>query len=241
MGILHSSGEYIMNLDSDDEINDNECLEYLYNKNKYLKVDIIAFSLMNKKNNIIYKCNFNSQIFRQPQLFNNIFSKENDIINDYLITNKLIKKEVFLKAYEFLKNSIYNWKWNYFEDDIWNILVHRYAKSELCLDRLVYIYNYNNKSLMNKRFGTMEFQNILYRHEMYKKIFSKKEEQKFLIAEYNILFNRLKSKLKILLLINNNCINKQIRNIFEYFINNYNCSIYNRNIIIDFLKKIPIN
>ena len=241
MGILHSSGEYIMNLDSDDEINDNECLEYLYNKNKYLKVDIIAFSLMNKKNNIIYKCNFNSQIFRQPQLFNNIFSKKNDIINDYLITNKLIKKEVFLKAYEFLKNSIYNWKWNYFEDDIWNILVHRYAKSELCLDRLVYIYNYNNKSLMNKGFGTMEFQNILYRHEMYKKIFSKKEEQKFLIAEYNILFNRLKSKLKILLLINNNCINKQIRNIFEYFINNYNCSIYNRNIIIDFLKKIPIN
>ena len=69
-----------------------------------------------------------------------------------------------------MKSSIYNWKWNYFEDDIWSILVHRYARSELCLDRLVYIYNYNNKSLMNKRFGIIEFQNILYRHEIYKKI-----------------------------------------------------------------------
>ena len=241
MGILNSSGEYLMNLDSDDEINDDECLEYLYNKNKYLKADIITFGLLNKKNNLIYKCNFTNQIFQQPQMFNYIFNKYTDNVRDYLITNKLIKKDVFLKAYEFLKNSIYNWKWNYFEDDIWNILVHKYAKSELCLDRLVYIYNYNNKSLMNKRFGNIEFQNILYRHEIYKKIFSKKEEQKYLIAEYNFLFNRLKSKLNNILLINNSCINKQIRNIFEYFINNYNCSINTSNIINNFLKKIPIN
>ena len=120
-----------------------------------------------------------------------------------------------------MKSSIYNGKWNYFEDDIWNILVH-------------------NKSLMNKRFGISEFQNILYRHEIYKKIFSKKEEEKYLIPEYNFLFNRLKSNLKHILLINNNCINKQIRNIFNYFINNYNCSKNKRNLIIDFLKKIPI-
>ena len=220
MGILYSSGEYIMNLDSDDEIYDDECLEYLYNKNKYLNVDIISFSLVNKKNNNIYKCNFNNQIVRQPKLFNNIFKEKNNIIIDYLITNKLIKREVFLKAYEFLKNSIYNYKWNYFEDDIWNILVHRYAESKLCLDRLVYIYNYNNKSLMNKRFGNIEFQNLLYRHELYEKIFSRKEEQKYLISEYNFLFNRLKANVKNILLINNDCINKQIRNIFEHFINN---------------------
>mgnify|MGYP002625337468 CR=1 FL=1 len=32
MGILNSTGEYLMNLDSDDEINDSESLEYLYNQ-----------------------------------------------------------------------------------------------------------------------------------------------------------------------------------------------------------------
>ena len=37
MGILNSSGEYLMNLDSDDEINDNDCLEYLYNKTHLFK------------------------------------------------------------------------------------------------------------------------------------------------------------------------------------------------------------
>ena len=94
---------------------------------------------------------------------------------------------------------------------------------------------------MNKRFGIIEFQNLLYRHEMYKKIFSKKEEQKYLISEYHSLINRLNSNLKNILLINNNCINKQIKNIFEHFITNYNCTIYKRNIINDFLKKIPIN
>ena len=85
-------------------------------------------------------------IQKQPKLFDSLFNK-NNIINDYLIWNKLIKKHVFQKAYEFFKQEIYNGKWNYYEDDIWNILVNRYAISKLCVNRLVYIYNYNNDSI----------------------------------------------------------------------------------------------
>ena len=147
MGILNSKAEYIMNLDSDDLIYDKGSLEYLYNTTKIYNPDILSFYLIKKKNNLIYKCKYKNKIQRQPKLFKSIFWKNNYII-DYLITNKLIKKEVFLKAYEFLKKYIYKWKWNYFEDDIWNILVHRYAKSKICLNRLVYIYNYNNNSLI---------------------------------------------------------------------------------------------
>lgn len=38
--------------------------------------------------------------------------------------NIVIRKEIFLKAYETFKEEIYDKKWNYFEDDIWSILVN---------------------------------------------------------------------------------------------------------------------
>ena len=142
MGIINSSGKYIMNLDSDDELNDNECLEYLYNQFQKYKVDIINYSVLFKETNYINKCPNNNEIVTQPKLYNTLFSEGGEI-RDYLIGNKIMKREVYLKAYESFKIAIYNGKWNYFEDDVWNILVNRYAISKLCVDRLIYIYNNN--------------------------------------------------------------------------------------------------
>ena len=110
-------------------------------------------------------------IQKQPQLFKSIFGSTNEI-KDYYIWNKIIKRETFQKAFEAFKKEIYSLKWNYFEDDIWNILVNRFAKSKLCISRVIYIYNYNEDSLMNKRLGITEFKNLIFRHEMYKKIVS---------------------------------------------------------------------
>ena len=122
MGILNSSGEYIMNLDPDDELADNDCLEYLYNITRINHVDIITFMALNKKKNkTINKCrNKISKVEVQPKLFYSIFDR-NNLITDYWIWNKLIKREIFLKAYQMFKDEIYNGKWNYFEDNIWSI------------------------------------------------------------------------------------------------------------------------
>ena len=49
MGILHSSGEYLINLDPDDEFNDSDNLEYLYNITLRNKVDIVTFKTFYKK------------------------------------------------------------------------------------------------------------------------------------------------------------------------------------------------
>ena len=228
MGILNSSGEYLMNLDADDELNDNKSLEFLYNKTKILKVDIIQFTILFKITNSTFGCVYNNKILIQPNLYQSTFMNDNGI-SDYLIWDKIIKREVFLKAYEDFKIAIYNGNWNYFEDDVWNILVNKYAKSKLCVDRLIYIYNNNNNSLMHHRFNKIEFQNLLYRHDMYKIIFRKKEEEKYLIFDYNFIFNRLKYNLDILLLMNDTYINRKIKNIFEFYISNYNCSINQTN------------
>jgi hypothetical protein len=62
---------------------------------------------------------------------------------------------------------------------------------------------------------------------MYEKIFSLKNEEKYLIAEYYFLFNRIKSKQKSLLLLKDNNLNTQIIYIFKFFLKNYNVSKIN--------------
>ena len=237
MGILNSSGEYLMNLDPDDEIKGVDSLEYLYKQSKNLNLDIISFNALDKKSNGVIKCIDKNKIYRQPNLFFSLFGR-NNLIREYVIWNKLIKREIFLSAYEDFKEKIYNGKWNYFEDDIWNILVNRYAKSRLCINRVVYIYNYNKGSLMNQRCRIIEFQNLIYRHEMYAKLFSVKNDEKYLIAEYHFLFNRLRSLQKYLLLLNNKDINNQINYIFQIFLKKYECSTAEKKNINDFLNLI---
>ena len=146
MGIINTSGEYIMNVDADDELADKENLELLYEEILKTKADIITFNIFDKKLNKFIKCQRKTEIQKQPNLFESIFGG-NHIIEDYLIWNKLIKKEIFLKAYEFFKDEIYNGKWNYNEDEMWSILVNKYAENKSCVNKLVYIYNYNNDSL----------------------------------------------------------------------------------------------
>ena len=101
MGILNSKGEYLMNLDPDDELVSRDNLKYLYNIAKKLKVDVISFGLIKQNNytssNLFLCSKFNNITF-QPEIFDS-----NGDIFDYLITNKLIKKELFKKVYRLIK------------------------------------------------------------------------------------------------------------------------------------------
>ena len=105
----------------------------------------------------------------------------------------------------------------------------------------MYIYNYNNDSLINKKQGMIEFQNLLYRHEMYKKLFANEENERFLIAEYLFLIKRLELQLNYFLLISDYNMSKQFINVFKYFLDNYNCSDYQKNKIINLLNSISKN
>ena len=59
MGILYSKGEYLMNLDPDDALENSESLRYLYRKIKNSKPDVIKFGMLfknNLKKERIFKC-----------------------------------------------------------------------------------------------------------------------------------------------------------------------------------------
>jgi glycosyltransferase involved in cell wall biosynthesis len=171
IGIISCSGEYLMNLDPDDEFEGPDNLEVLYNNAKEAKIDIISFGYLYKKNNkIIFRCSNFDEIYKQPKIFKSVFSSRY-YLKDYLIWNKLIKRNIFIKAYKTFRQKAYGEKWNYHEDNIWSILVYKYAKSMKCLKKLIYIYNNFHDSLINKRNKILEINNLIYRHEMYKKIF----------------------------------------------------------------------
>ena len=101
---------------------------------------------------------------------------------DFYITNKLIKKELFKKAYNLYKKYIYGKKWNYYEDNIWSILINKYANSSIFINKKIYYYYKNKDSVMNNRGNILELKNIIYRNEMYKKIFNNTNEEKYIIA-----------------------------------------------------------
>jgi glycosyltransferase involved in cell wall biosynthesis len=239
MGVYNSKGEYIMNVDPDDELEGADNLEYLYNKAKKSKVDIISFATLYKSNEqITIKCSKFHKIYRQPLIFESAFNSNNNLI-DFLIWNKLIRREIYLKAYEFFRPKIYGEKWNYHEDNIWSILVNKYAKTMICVNKLIYIYNDFKDSLMKNRYDLIELNNLIYRHFMYKEIFTTQKENKYLIAEYLELINFIEESDNFYQIIkNNDKIRIQLFKIFINFTENYSCSVEVKQKIKIFLNKI---
>ena len=230
IGILNSNGEYLLSLDPDDEYQGSNNLRYLYNKAKNLNVDVVNFIILylpNKKKSKKF-CNFN-QIVKQPELFEKAFKK--NILNDFYVTNKLVKKEVFEKAYNFYKTYIYGEKWNYFEDNIWSILIYKFSNSSIFINKIIYYYYLNSESVMMNRGNILELKNLLFRNEMYKKIFNNKNLFKYLFGGYSELLDVFEYNINI---------TKENYNIHKMFINNINDLIKNYNISNELLKKINL-
>ena len=110
MGISNSSGEYLMNLDPDDKLVSKYDLHSLNIIAKKKKYDTIIFLIkripVNKSDTEFFK-----------------YLDENQLkLEDYYITNKLVKKETFIKAFQEFKDEIFDKHWNYHEDIICSTL-----------------------------------------------------------------------------------------------------------------------
>lgn len=238
MGILNSTGEFVMNLDPDDEIKGKNNLKYIYKIAKNSKIDILSFAYI-FKNRTFIKCYKYNKILKQPKLFHLLFNNYN-IVNDYLIWNKLIKRNLFLKAYESFKNKIYNEKWNYHEDNIWSILIYKYANSMKCTNKVVYKYNSFKDSLMqSKHHNIIDAKNFIYKEEMFIKILNKKSDNKYIIAEYNKSFPKIVNRLP--LLKSNKKIKNKLFKMLESCIKIYKCPAFFIKRIQTFINFIEFN
>jgi len=151
MGISNSTGEYLMNLDPDDKLSNNNDLSTLYKYSKNKKYDLITFLIKriptNKKDVEFFKYLDETQLNR----------------TDWYITNKLVRKEIFMKAFHEFKEEIFDERWNYHEDNIWNYLVRKFAKSIKILDKYIYYYKKNKDSLSVNKDSSIEIKNRIER------------------------------------------------------------------------------
>jgi glycosyltransferase involved in cell wall biosynthesis len=203
MGILSSKGEYLMSFDPDDRYQAKTNLKYLYNIAKKLKVDFVSFLVYFLPSKITSNYFTNSnEIIRQPELYQSLF--KNNLLNDYFITNKLIKREIFLNAFNIFKKYI---------------LIYKYANSSVFINKKIYYYYLNQESTMTNRGNTLELKNLLNRYEMYKKIFTTKNEEKYLIVGFNELLNIFEENVNLVKI--NSEIKDRFINISKEFMNNY--------------------
>ena len=159
MGIINSSGEYVMNLDPDDKLEGKNNLAVLYYYSKKLNLDFLRFLHKRIPKNQL-EINFCESL-----------DKKQLKIQDFWITNKFIKRKVIMKAYNDFKSKIYLYKWNYHEDNIWSELIKKYSNSTFIYQKYIYLILRNNKSLMSTiKSNKIEMRNRLYRLETYSKL-----------------------------------------------------------------------
>ena len=149
IGILHSKGDYIMNLDNDDLFIDTDIYTFLYNKIKKEQFDIIGFVAVEAddydpiissiKENYFHNHDDNLTIF-QPRLTFFPYTKlgpEGILFykaNDYHVWGRMVKTDLYKKAINNLgRNALGEYRITRFltwgEDTIMSIALFHFAKS----------------------------------------------------------------------------------------------------------------
>lgn len=166
--ILNSNGKYILLMDPDDIIMNQDIIFELYNYNYKYNLDIIEFLVFHQKEgktNIIFPKdhtlshyhNFKKNIIKQPELSNIIFYNRNS--NEYswiicrTIWNKLIRKEILLNSIKYLNNDYFKNQFLIAADDTpINILAFQFANnySNINIPGYLYILRENGMSSDNK-------------------------------------------------------------------------------------------
>ena len=198
IGVLKSKGEFLIIPDSDDILSKNilRICYYIAKRNNY---DLIRFNMFSQNNFIfnIINNNLKNPIY-QPELKNIlIYGLGYQKLIDGIISNKFIKRIIYIRALNNIKKYNLNLHMTYFEDGLINFALHRNGNSLYLLKRLGYFYIFNRKSIshsVNKnKYFLCYFIFLKYIFENIKNNKYEKEMVYFLLDEYiknnNILYS----------------------------------------------------
>ena len=176
-GILNAEGKYIILLDPDDLLMNQDLFQELYNYNLENTFDIIEFLVYHKKEgrkNIFFPKdhklnhyhNYQNHIINQPELSDIIFynpnSKEYSSIICRSIWNKLIKKEIILKSINYLNNDYFRNQYLIAADDTpLNILSFQFANNYSNINLPGYLYNLREDGMSRDKKGNIKHDIIL--------------------------------------------------------------------------------
>ena len=154
-GVLYSKGNYIILPDPDDILS-KDILQSCYEtaiKNNY---DLVRFNIYLGNDNIFFESIVNSlengPIYH-PQISSYLFYGKGILQQiDFNITNKLIKRIIFIKAISTMNIYYFNLYMTNLEDCLINFLIYRNINSYYFLKKIGYYY------LPNKNSITLNFQ-----------------------------------------------------------------------------------
>ena len=153
IGIINSSGKYIIMPDADDILSQN-ILKTCYESAIKNNIDIIRFNIYIGNENIFFDYYVNKlkvkPIF-QPELKTYLFYGLNTLEQiDFNLSNKFIKREIFISALNSMNKFYLNQYMINYEDGLMNYMLYRTAKSFVFIKRIGYYYLLNNQSISLK-------------------------------------------------------------------------------------------
>jgi len=246
--ILYSKGEYILLIDPDDMILNQNLFEELFNYNLNYQFDIIEFSVIQQKetrskiffpqeHEYNHYHRFKKKIIYQPELSNILFFQPNS--NNYSMIicrtswNKLYKKNLLIKTINYLEKEFHNKFLIAADDTPINMINFQFANnySNIFLPGYLYFLRKNsmsNKIKDNNHLKIVSINYLLYFRLFYRYIKDFNKDLNYFYYDFTS-FSPYFLKLKELNVseyipkakefLNNIIINKNIPKKFNYFIN----------------------
>ena len=188
--IINAKGKYILLMDPDDILLNQDLFQELYLFNIKYNLDIIEFLVYHQiegKTKIIipedqslsHFHNFKKKIIAQPELSELIFflpnTKEYSSIICRTIWNKLIKNEILKKSIDYLNNDYFKNQFLIAADDTpLNILSFQFANNYSNINIPGYLYNLRENGMSSDNKGNIKHDIILsYNFLLYFKFFYK--------------------------------------------------------------------
>ena len=240
IGTLYSKGKYLILPDPDDIISKNILLISYKYAEKYF-YEMIKFNLYIGYKQLHFenysKNKGNSEIY-QPELKMHLFYGNNELqVIDSNLTNKFIKRELYLRALNIMKNYYLNKYIIYMEDAMINFILYRTSKSLYFMKNIGYYYIKHSQSITNNELN-ISLLRIKFGFIYLKLLLEYSKNIKYEKDIINIIFNKLIKKIKIQKLFKYKNIDYNFyNNIINIFLNCKFISTENKKIVED-LKKI---
>lgn len=173
IGIENSNGNFIVFIDSDDEIFENT-IELLVKNIENVDFAIGNYKYKNGLENIILNSKIDSDIFDiQSKILIDNTENRKSVSNPRSVWGKIYKAEI-------IKNNNIRFIPNLklFEDGLFNLEYLMYVKKYKIFKSIIYVYNITNDSAVNRFYNDLYFQDTLRINSLENLLnkFNKKEE-----------------------------------------------------------------
>ena len=149
LGVKYAKGKYTISMDQDDLYINKNLFNELFNISEKNYLDIIQYKHIKynlKENKLVFERDLKSpnyyKIIKQPELGNTKYFLRYELFKSYFLWDKLIKKEIYLKALNLIGEEILNKKIVHREDHIATFYLYKAANKYMRINLYGYLHIY---------------------------------------------------------------------------------------------------